>query len=74
MPYDATPLRWRCFSDPPIMTNTDPEAHLSNRLARRIFLQRQGLCAAPRSKQSKQDLLGQIRDLGFVQVDSVNTV
>ena len=44
--------------------------HLSNPLARRLFLDRSGLSAAP----AGEDLLGLIQRLGFVQVDSINTV
>ena len=47
---------------------------VSSRLARRILLERQGLCHAPHLKQSKDDLLQLVSRLGFVQVDSVNTV
>ncbi len=47
---------------------------LSNSVARRVFLDRHGLAAAPSGPARGADLLGVIRDLGFVQVDSINTV
>ncbi|MDK1375725.1 MULTISPECIES: winged helix-turn-helix domain-containing protein [unclassified Sinorhizobium] len=47
---------------------------LSNRDARRIFLAKQGLSAAPQRALGKEGLLKLIRDLGFVQVDSIATV
>ena len=47
---------------------------LSNKMARRLFLSKQGLADNPRAKQSKTDLLELIDRLGFVQVDSIRTV
>jgi uncharacterized protein YcaQ len=47
---------------------------LDNRQARRIFLQHQGLTDPPGQRQDKDALLGLIRRLGFVQVDSINTL
>lgn len=47
---------------------------LSNPLARRIFLAKQGLSAPPGRAQSKADLWQVIHDIGFVQVDSIATV
>lgn len=47
---------------------------VSNTLARRIFLARQGLSNDPARKQSRQDLLDLIHAIGFVQVDSIQTV
>ncbi|MCA1440579.1 YcaQ family DNA glycosylase [Ensifer sp. IC4062] len=47
---------------------------LSNRDARRIFLRKQGLTAAPQRALGKDGLLKLIRDLGFIQVDSIQTV
>ena len=47
---------------------------VDSRLARRILLDRQGLCTPPGGKQSKPELLSLIEQLGFVQVDSINTV
>lgn len=52
-------------STPPLISNT---------LARRIFMQRQGLLAPPTGRQSKADLQRLIEQLGFVQVDSIATV
>ena len=54
------------------MPNTLPI--ISNHVARRVFLERHGLCAPPRRKLTDQGLLEIIRSLGFVQVDSINTV
>ncbi|WP_417685851.1 winged helix-turn-helix domain-containing protein [Roseibium sp.] len=47
---------------------------LSNTTARRLFMKRHGLLAAPKGTGKGADLLGVIEDLGFVQVDSINTV
>src|SRR3546814_16602286 len=47
---------------------------IDNRTARRLFLQRQGLSFPPHRKLSDQDLLALIEHLGFVQVDSIQTV
>jgi uncharacterized protein len=47
---------------------------LDNRNARRLFLQRQGLSFPPHRKLSDRDLLELIEHLGFVQVDSIQTV
>ena len=47
---------------------------ISNEQARRIFLERQGLCAAPNRALDKAGLLSLIHAIGFVQVDSIATV
>jgi len=47
---------------------------LSNAQARRLFLERQGLSLSPRPKLSTDGLFDLIKTLGFVQVDSINTV
>ncbi|UNK42244.1 winged helix-turn-helix domain-containing protein [Luteimonas sp. S4-F44] len=47
---------------------------VSNAVARRLFLARQGLAAPPGRALSKAGLLQLITDLGFVQVDSIGTV
>ncbi len=47
---------------------------VSNQTARRVFLTRQGLAGDPSRKQDRQGLLELIHDLGFVQVDSIQTV
>lgn len=47
---------------------------IDNRSARRLFLQRQGLCEQPYRKIGDSDLLSLIDKLGFVQVDSIQTV
>lgn len=41
---------------------------------RRLFLQRQGLCNPPRQKLSRKALLALVEELGFVQIDSINTL
>jgi len=47
---------------------------VSNRDARRIFMNKQGLGAAPHRALGKDGLLDLIHDIGFVQVDSISTV
>ncbi len=47
---------------------------IDNRTARWLFLDRHGLSQSPALKQSKAGLLALIERLGFVQVDSINTV
>lgn len=47
---------------------------VSNRDARRIFMDKQGLGAAPHRALGKDGLLDLIHDIGFVQVDSISTV
>lgn len=47
---------------------------LSNRLARRVWLDRHALLDPPAGPAKGADLLALIRRLGFVQVDSINTV
>ncbi|KQZ63292.1 hypothetical protein ASD54_02715 [Rhizobium sp. Root149] len=47
---------------------------IENERARRMFLERQGLAAAPNRALGLQGLQRLIEDLGFVQVDSVQTV
>ena len=47
---------------------------VSNRDARRIFLNKQGLAAAPHRALGKDGLLDLIHNIGFVQVDSISTV
>jgi len=47
---------------------------LTNAQARLLFLNRQELCRPPTPKLTHDDLLELIRALGFVQVDSINTV
>ncbi len=51
------------------MTNS-----ISNTLARRIFLAKQGLSTSPSRKLDKAGLLDVITGLGFIQVDSIQTV
>ena len=48
--------------------------HLDNAAARRVFLSRHGLSAAPQGPGKGADLLDVITQLGFVQLDSINTV
>ena len=47
---------------------------IDNRSARNLFLARHALSENPRHKQSRADLLSLIERIGFVQVDSINTV
>ena len=47
---------------------------IDNRSARNVFLGRHALSESPRPKQSRSDLLSLIVQIGFVQVDSINTV
>ncbi|MBE9553478.1 MAG: YcaQ family DNA glycosylase [Proteobacteria bacterium] len=47
---------------------------IPNRQARRLFLHLQGLSAPPNRKLTRPGLLGLIEGLGFVQIDSINTV
>ncbi|MGJ5619546.1 winged helix-turn-helix domain-containing protein [Sulfitobacter sp. MF3-043] len=49
-------------------------AILSNRDARRIFLDRHHLSETPQGPASGSELLSLIKSLGFVQLDSINTV
>jgi uncharacterized protein YcaQ len=53
----------------PAMTNL-----ISNSDARRVFLAKQGLSAPPNKALTKPGLLQLIHDIGFVQVDSIQTV
>jgi hypothetical protein len=48
--------------------------HLSNTAARRIFLDRHALLETPQGLSRGADLLALIERLGFVQLDSINTV
>lgn len=47
---------------------------IPNRTARRLFMQRHLLSHSPTGRQTKDDLLDVINRLGFVQVDSIQTV
>ena len=47
---------------------------IPNRTARRLFMQRHLLAHSPIGRQTKDDLLDVIDRLGFVQVDSIQTV
>ena len=47
---------------------------LKNEPARRLFLDRHALIEPPSGPAKGEDLLALVRRLGFVQVDSVNTV
>ena len=47
---------------------------IDNRTARRLFLERQGLAFPPHRKLDDAGLLSLIEHLGFVQVDSIQTV
>ena len=51
-----------------------PPPLIPNRDARRLFLSVHGLCRAPNRKLDAAGLLELIESIGFVQVDSINTV
>lgn len=51
-----------------------PSLSLDNRAARRLFLDRHALIDRPSGAGKGEDLLGLITRLGFVQLDSINTV
>jgi uncharacterized protein YcaQ len=57
-----------------MMESSTSSLLITNRQARKLFLERQGLSMSVRSKLSTDGLLEMIRALGFVQVDSINTV
>jgi len=48
--------------------------HIDNATARAIFLDRHGLSAPPSGSGKGPDLQQMVEDLGFVQLDSINTV
>ncbi|MBN9669916.1 winged helix-turn-helix domain-containing protein [Roseibium aggregatum] len=54
--------------------NSSACTRVPNAQARRLFLQKHGLCAAPKGPGKGEDLSSVIDGLGFVQVDSINTV
>lgn len=56
------------------MSTHTPRPVINNRSARNYFLARHGLSENPRQRQSCDDLLSLIERIGFVQVDSINTV
>lgn len=47
---------------------------LSNSDARRLFLEKHGLCETPKGSGKGEDLSAVIDRIGFVQIDSINTV
>lgn len=47
---------------------------VSNSKARRLFLHKHGLCTHPKGSGKGEDLSDVINQLGFIQVDSINTV
>lgn len=53
--------------------NQDP-VFIPNRDARKLFMSRQGLSRPVREKLDDAGLLSLIKDLGFVQVDSINSL
>jgi len=61
-----------CQMTKPLDTAALP--HLPNSTARRLFMSRHGLLQTPRGPGKGADLLEVIEDLGFVQLDSINTV
>ena len=50
------------------------EFKLENRAARRVFMDRHLLMDTPQGGAAPDDILEVIRSLGFVQLDSINTV
>ncbi|WP_434052430.1 MAG: crosslink repair DNA glycosylase YcaQ family protein [Roseibium sp.] len=54
--------------------NATPLPRLSNSKARRLFLNKHGLCTPPKGNGKGDDLCAVFDQLGFVQVDSINTV
>lgn len=56
------------------MPNDRSPEILANRDARRLLLERQGLCRPPRRKLAAVGLQTLIEDLGYVQLDSISTV
>jgi uncharacterized protein len=64
-------LAARCMIDRPFGMSLPV---IPNALARRIFLQRHALADAPVGAAKGDDLLDLIDRIGFVQVDSINTV
>ncbi|MEM6462709.1 MAG: crosslink repair DNA glycosylase YcaQ family protein [Pseudomonadota bacterium] len=54
--------------------NSSAPLRLSNRQARHLFLDRHGLADDPYKRVTKAELQALIERLGFVQVDSINTV
>lgn len=53
---------------------TDSPPTLRNKDARRLFLHQHALSGTPSGSGKGADLLGLIHDIGFVQLDSINTV
>ena len=53
---------------------TDVPMHLANTDARRLFLERHGLAEDPSKRLKTPELQALIERLGFIQVDSINTV
>jgi uncharacterized protein len=47
---------------------------IPNPVARRVFLHRHALCEAPSGACAGAELAGLVDRIGFVQVDSINTV
>lgn len=56
------------------MLPSNTTMRLENAEARRLFLTRQGLGRRPPATSPKRDLATLIHQLGFVQIDSINTV
>lgn len=54
--------------------STAPRHTISNSIARKLFMERQGLSDNPQAQQSKNDLLALIQKMGFVQIDSIRSV
>ena len=62
------------FTAPYLYRTTMPLTTLTNTDARRLFLHHHGLINPPRGSGKGEDLAGVLDQLGFVQVDSVNTL
>ena len=56
------------------MTKREFRPRIDNASAKNLFLARHCLADDPRKQQSRSDLLALIKRIGFVQVDSINTV
>lgn len=54
--------------------NSSSPVRLGNSAARRLFLDKHGLCETPKGRGKGDDLSAVIDQLGFVQIDSINTV
>jgi uncharacterized protein YcaQ len=51
-----------------------PVKPIANRAMRRLFLERQGLGGSPRAEIDKRDVLRLVKQLAYLQIDSINVV